>query len=823
MDKLFLTVVNMSITGAFVIAAICLARLPLRKAPKVISYCLWAVAGFRLAFPFSIESVLSLIPFKAQPIPTDIATAYAPRIESGIPFVNNAPGGLLPAAEPAASANPLQIWAAVGAYVWLIGALALLGYGAASYILLKRKMRASVCAQANIYKAENIKSPFVLGIFRPKIYLPSGLDAQECRYIILHEQTHIRRRDHIVKFFAYFILCLHWFNPLAWAAFWLMGADMEMSCDERVLKTMGGEMKKEYSLSLLSLATQRRAVGGARAAFAPLAFGEGGIKGRVKNVLNFKKASRLIVLLAILLAAALSVGFALSRGSGKGETPDPAAGWKVNVPADSDKSGENARDSAYAPWEWLDYLFDTQMPWEGSEEISLPEYPGVTFKWTPDKITARDSEGEREILSGMPVWSVYFADLTGDGLPELCATVSVGSGIVDTRVKVYDCASGTGYELSNRMYYGDDTYTLLTYYYALSLLDGRLMVMVTLPDLEKSMAMVYGELAIVDGKLTAKDIDSIWPMPQVTQPITQETQPPNDAPAAGSVLTITQSSFIPRFMLHDNDFDQLGHMDDEITEYIDLDPKEVFGGVSWADRIWKVLRADVGGEERDLEAEREAGGVEAIYKRYRHVRFYVILNEEKSYEIPANGELEYYYDCYEFSFDITEGAPLESEMLALIRDEIAAKGFDTEQIKSAESMLYEGFYKVILALYDMNGTSGSKYIAVDMTGVPESARKPLEEAVGAWAETLGRELLVDTYDGLVASGYIVPATDGYWGVGFDGGALYSFENAALEGNTLTVTAGKYSSPLAATGADFTVRYDGDGNWVLEQPERMWIS
>jgi|GEM_PF-847164 len=314
MDKLFLAILNMGLTGAFVIAAICLVRLTLKKAPKIVSYCLWAVAGFRLVLPFSIESAFSLIPFKAQTIPPDIAMQTVPRIDSGVTIVDNIISGSLPAVALGASVNPLQIWTAVGTFAWLTGVAVMLIYGVASFFILKRKMKEAAHIESNIYEAENIKSPFVLGIFSPKIYLPIGLSAQERGYIVLHEQTHIRRYDHIVKFLAYFILCLHWFNPLVWAAFLLMGVDMEMSCDERVLKEMGGETKKDYSLSLLSLATERRIIGG-----SPLAFGEGGVKERIKNVLNFRKPSRVIIVAAVALVAVLSIGFAVNKASA-GET-----------------------------------------------------------------------------------------------------------------------------------------------------------------------------------------------------------------------------------------------------------------------------------------------------------------------------------------------------------------------------------------------------------------------------------------------------------------------------------------------------------------------
>ncbi len=308
MEDLFISVLNMSLTASYVITAIMLARLFLKKAPKAISYALWAVAGFRLVFPFSFESVFSLIPFKSAPIPADIAMQPIPRVDSGIRIVDNVVSSVLPAATPAASMNPVQVWLTVGAYLWFAGMAIMLIYSVVSMVLLKRRLNDAVIIEDNIYRAENLKTPFVLGLFRPKIYIPAGLTDEENRYIILHERTHIRRHDHVVKPLAYFILCLHWFNPLAWAAFLLMSADMEMSCDERVLKEIGGETKKAYSMSLLSLAAERPIIGG-----SPLAFGEGGMKERIKNVLNFKKPSRAIIIAAVALVAILSVGFAMNR------------------------------------------------------------------------------------------------------------------------------------------------------------------------------------------------------------------------------------------------------------------------------------------------------------------------------------------------------------------------------------------------------------------------------------------------------------------------------------------------------------------------------
>jgi beta-lactamase regulating signal transducer with metallopeptidase domain len=307
-EDLFLSVLNMSLTASYVIAAVMLARLFLKKAPKVISYALWAVAGFRLVFPLSFESPFSLIPFKSAPIPADIATQPIPRVDSGIDIIDNVVSSVLPAVTPAASVNPMQVWLTVGACLWLVGMVVMLIYSVVSIVLLKRRLNGAKFVLDNIYKANNLKTPFVLGLFRPKIYIPAGLTEEESRYIILHERMHIRRHDHVVKFLAYLILCLHWFNPFVWAAFLLMSTDMEMSCDERVLKEMGIEMKKAYSMSLLSLAVERRIIGG-----SPLAFGEGGMKERIKNVLNFKKPSRVIMVAAVALVAIFSVGFAINR------------------------------------------------------------------------------------------------------------------------------------------------------------------------------------------------------------------------------------------------------------------------------------------------------------------------------------------------------------------------------------------------------------------------------------------------------------------------------------------------------------------------------
>ena len=330
MDNLFLTILNMSLTGAFVIAAICLARLPLKKAPKIISYCLWAVAWLRLAVPISIESALSLIPFRAAPLqqafpiyqvpvmPPEIAVQIAPSVGGGALPEADIIGNVIPSAVQASAAQSMHMWLTVGAIVWITGFALMLSYGIISYLHLKTKMKSATLIEDGIYETGEIQSPFVLGIIRPKIYIPLGLTPHERTYVLLHERTHVHRCDHIIKFAAYFILCLHWFNPLAWIAFLLMSVDMEMSCDERVLKEMGGDVKQDYSKLLLSLSVNWRAVGG-----SPLAFSEGGLKARIRNVLNFKKSSKVIVTVAAMLTVALSVGLLVNGTEGSDISAQP--------------------------------------------------------------------------------------------------------------------------------------------------------------------------------------------------------------------------------------------------------------------------------------------------------------------------------------------------------------------------------------------------------------------------------------------------------------------------------------------------------------------
>ncbi len=312
MSELFLTVLNMSLTASYVILFVMLVRLLLKKAPKVISYVLWGVVAFRLIIPFSFESMFSLIPRNANavPIPHDIIYQQTPQINSRIEAVDPFVSQSLPAPTAGASANPFQIYVEIGAYIWVFGIIALLVYSLVSILILKRQLKSAQLIEKNIFQVHNLQTPFVLGLVRPKIYLPVGLSKEEQNYILIHEQTHIHRKDHIIKIIAFLIVSIHWFNPLVWIAFVLMSTDMELSCDERVLKVMDEDIKKPYANTLLSLAAGRHILNG-----SPLAFGEGNVKRRIKNVLNYKKPRFWLLFTSVVLAVVVGIGLAVNPRS----------------------------------------------------------------------------------------------------------------------------------------------------------------------------------------------------------------------------------------------------------------------------------------------------------------------------------------------------------------------------------------------------------------------------------------------------------------------------------------------------------------------------
>ena len=319
-----MTVFNMSWTAAVIIGIVLLLRLALRKAPRRFSYLLWLVVLFRLLCPFTFESVFSLpiftnpanIPQSAL-LDADVPISSLPALASETigDIANGGLGILTVYVGETNTGDPVivqavhgQVWPLLLGYVWVIGMGVILLRGVLSYMKLRRRLVGAVRLRDNIWLTDTIETPFVTGLFRPKIYLPSALSEREQAYIILHEQTHIRRGDHVFRLMAFIALCVHWFNPFVRAAFKLSGRDMEMSCDERVLSQLGADIKADYSESLLNLSTGKLAL---RA--TPLAFGEGDTTSRVKNVLHYKKPALWVTILAAVGITIAIVFLAMNR------------------------------------------------------------------------------------------------------------------------------------------------------------------------------------------------------------------------------------------------------------------------------------------------------------------------------------------------------------------------------------------------------------------------------------------------------------------------------------------------------------------------------
>ena len=529
MNELFLKIINMSISASWLVLAVLILRFVLKKAPKWINVLLWGIVAIRLICPFSFESPLSLIP-SAETIPLNIGMDTTPTINSGISAINNAVNPIISQSNTpmaGASINPLQITIGIYEYIWIFGMIALALYTAISYWRLHRKVDTAVRYKDNIFQSENVSFPFVLGIIKPRIYLPFKMNGQDLEHVVAHEHAHIRRKDHWWKPFGFLLLTIHWFNPLMWMAYVLLCRDIELACDEKVIKELGNEQRGDYTQALVACSVNRRMI-----AACPLTFGEVGVKERVKSVMNYKKPALWVIIISVIVCVGVAVCFLTNpkqdsytlrivvpagsqeefvyteeevstvrnsikiwSGDGLGDTEvllfpvNKTAetgytatylthGMSVEFDAENDtwfKIGVNMQnptnediivyvevenvevrivDEINSVIEWFDYLeTPDEMKWDGSLEISLTEFPDVTFRWTYGEMLAVKGSKSTSLYTGMPIWNAYFCDLTGDGLPELCSSISWGSGMIDNRVIIYDYANGVSYELSDRGYF----------------------------------------------------------------------------------------------------------------------------------------------------------------------------------------------------------------------------------------------------------------------------------------------------------------------------------------------------------------------------------
>lgn len=533
MNELFLKIINMSISASWLVLAVLILRFVLKKAPKWINVLLWGIVAIRLICPFSFESTLSLIP-SAETIPLNIGMDTTPTINSGISAINNAVNPIISQSNTpmaGASVNLLQITIGIYEYIWIFGMIALALYTAISYWRLRRKVDTAVRYKDNIFQSENVSFPFVLGIIKPRIYLPFKMNGQYLEYVVAHEQAHICRKDHWWKPLGFLLLMIHWFNPLMWLAYVLLCRDIELACDEKVIKELGNEQRGDYTQALVACSVNRRMI-----VACPLAFGEVSVKERVKSVMNYKKPAFWVIIISVIVCVGVAVCFLTNpkqdsytlrivvpagsqekfvytdeevstirnsikiwSGDGLGDTEvilSPVNkttetrytatylthGMPVEFDAEKDtwfKIGVNKQNSTnediivYVEVEnvevrivdeinsvikWFDYT-ENPSAMDDESTINLPIYPDVTFSYNQAQIIASKPFDTSELtdhtilITGMPIWNAYFADLTGDDYPEICATYTFGSGIIDSRIIIYDYAKGSSYELSDRGYF----------------------------------------------------------------------------------------------------------------------------------------------------------------------------------------------------------------------------------------------------------------------------------------------------------------------------------------------------------------------------------
>ena len=593
MTDIFLKILSMSYSAGWLILAVLLLRLALKKAPKWVNVLLWGIAAVRLLLPFSLESVFSMVP-SGDLVTPEIMLDPSPTIQSGIPVINDVINPILQhsfAPAPGDSMNPLQLWIPVAAIVWSAGFAGMLLYTFLSYWKLRKSVSDGKPVRGRIYRTKNIPSPFVLGLLRPRIYLPEGISETDEAFVIAHEEAHIHRRDHWWKPFGFLLLSIHWFNPLMWLGYIFLCRDIELACDEKVIEKLGEEVKADYSQALLNCSVSRK-----RITACPLAFGEVGVKQRIRSVLHYKKPAFWILIAAIIVCCVVAVCFLTDpmgkenmgvqsiRVTGSGnQSVDILLGYRYlyggysveMIPFDAPEyaaDGTVPYDGALGKYRVMITFGDTAPAAPLSEKFrngqiyeleNVPEAFGGSLKAriarpqghgfvlyigsdvpfavekeskrgldrlfgrvkieiekinVPGKVKTLFGEdafwrmtvgsqvpGKRDItvqvdrydakithpdgtsttiFSGMPIWYAYFCDLNGDGVSELCAGTSFGSGMVDDRIEVYDFVKQQLYTLQDRGKYD----------YALSEENGILIVTVT--DYRTNNIVGKGSLAL---------------------------------------------------------------------------------------------------------------------------------------------------------------------------------------------------------------------------------------------------------------------------------------------------------------------------------------
>ncbi len=343
MGDIFLELFDRSVSAGWMILAVILFRAAFRGMPKWVRCVLWGCVAIRLVCPFFIESSISLVP-EADVLYTAIVSDFAaskPDTGGGMTGMGNV---INPIVESAAvdyvSDNAVRIITRVDAagIVWCIGVLVMLCSAAVSSIRVRHTVREAVCDRNNIYFCDAIKTPFIRGFINPRVYLPSGLAATEMRHVLAHEEAHLERRDHLWKPFGFLLLTVYWFQPVCWIAYIMFCRDVELACDEKVIGKLGFDERQDYSRTLVSCGQQRRLV-----SVCPLAFGEVGVKERVREILNYRKPSRWIVTIALIGCAIIAVCFWTNRPAA---SPEEGTVEEERAPENREEAmAENVTDS----------------------------------------------------------------------------------------------------------------------------------------------------------------------------------------------------------------------------------------------------------------------------------------------------------------------------------------------------------------------------------------------------------------------------------------------------------------------------------------------
>ncbi len=588
MADLFLLILSRSLAVIPLIGVVLLLRLALRSAPKWTLCLLWALVGLRLVCPSFPESPFSIAPDSAGSrlmiqwadgyaglIPTDQGAAVSEttvRLDGSTlhaqqSTANQATGGF----------SPTDALIPVLAWLWLMGLAGMVLWGGMGYFFLKHKVRASL-PESGYWVCDDIPAPCVLGLFRPRIYLPSGLAPERIPLILAHERAHMRRGDPWWKLLGFAVVCVYWFHPLVWAGYGLFCRDLELACDEKAVAGLDQNGRAAYSQAMLECAMGRRSF-----LISPLAFGEIGVKERVKRILSYRKPKVWALVAGPLVCCAVALFFLTNpqetsgaSGGISGEyrltigaegitgvevsTPNESCFFSpgeagvfskgeelrlelldnldtlegVTISAMTDGEEYNVVYTLYVPegggpaalhatqgdcWAltrdgfpltqgtavtWVDYLGQPGSYAGQDITTEVDFFSGFSFHYTSECVWMISPDGtETPILYGMPIYNCFFADITGDGLPELCATVAMGSGIIDTRVVVFDCVSGKNYELEDRG----------TWDYVLSAQNGALVVSrYAHPQSQAGSPDAQGLLAISpEGSLTMTQLPDAQP------------------------------------------------------------------------------------------------------------------------------------------------------------------------------------------------------------------------------------------------------------------------------------------------------------------------